>query len=110
MFRTKDRFKPVCNLFNLFKKYTKLIKQNLKLITSINNMWLFLNFTQCSLNFEPSFVRIHQVLKDIWLFEHKFQARNFDQLPTFGGIKLLNKLFIKLLNSFRFLTEIETGK
>ena len=32
-----------------------------------------------NLNFEPSFVGIYQVLKDIWLFEHEFQDRHFGQ-------------------------------
>ena len=62
------------------KKYTKLIKCNLKLITLINNMQLFLDSTQSNLNFEPSFVAILQVLREIWLFGHEFQARNFDQI------------------------------
>ena len=29
------------------------------------------------LNFEPFFIGIHKVLREIWLFEHKIQARNF---------------------------------
>ena len=62
------------------KMYAKLFKLNLKLITLITNMLLFLNSIQSDLNFEPSFVGIHQVLKEIWLFEHEFQARNFGQL------------------------------
>ena len=36
------------------KKYTKLIKRNLKLITLVNNMQLFLNVTPSNLNFEPA--------------------------------------------------------
>ena len=47
---------------------------------SINNMLLFLDSTQSNLNSKLSFVGIHQVLREIWLFEHKFQARNFWQL------------------------------
>ena len=43
-------------------------------------MSLFLNFAQSYLNFEPSFVGIHQVLREIWRFELEFQARNFGQL------------------------------
>ena len=62
------------------KLYTKLIKHNLKLITSINKMQLVLDSTQSDLNFEPSFSGIHQVLRERWLFEHTFQARNFGQL------------------------------
>ena len=76
------------------KKYTKSIKRNLKLITLIINMWLFLHFTQSNVNFEPSFVEIHQVLREPWHFEHEFQARNFGQLWIFVGIKFANKLFI----------------
>ena len=47
------------------EKYTKLIKCSLKLITSINNMLLSLDSTQSTLNFEPSFVGIHQVLRNM---------------------------------------------
>ena len=47
---------------------------------SIINILLSLNAMQSDLNFEPSFVGIHQVLKEIWLFEHEFQAINFGQL------------------------------
>ena len=63
------------------KKYTKLIKRNLKLKTSVN-MQLFLDCTQSDLNFEPSFVEIHQVLREIWLFKKNvnFKPKNFDQL------------------------------
>ena len=56
----------------LIKKYTKLIKLNLKLICLTNNMQLVLDSTQSNLNFESSFVRIHQVLVEIWLFKHEF--------------------------------------
>ena len=47
---------------------------------SINNRLLFLDCTQFHLNFEPSVVVIYQVLREIWLFEHEFQARKFGQL------------------------------
>ena len=57
------------------KKYTKLIKRNLKSITSINNMKLFLTSKDSNFNFEPSFIGIHQVLRVIWPFEHEFQSR-----------------------------------
>ena len=50
------------------------------MMTSINNMRLLLDFTQPNLNFEPLFAAIHEVLREIWLFEHKFHARNFGQL------------------------------
>ena len=33
-----------------------------------------------SLIFEPSFVGVHQVLGEIWPFEHEFQSRNFDPI------------------------------
>ena len=59
------------------KKYTKLIKCNLKLIMLINTVLLILDSTQFSLNFEPSFVGIYQVLTEIWLFQHEFYTRNF---------------------------------
>ena len=78
----------------LKKKYAKLIRHNLKLITWINNISLFSNFTQSNLNFGASFVGIHQVLREIWLFQHEFQAISSGQLWIFGGIKFGNKLFI----------------
>ena len=63
------------------KMSTKLIKLNLKLtIRSINNMLLFIDSTKSNLNFEPLFAAIHEVLREILLFEHEFQARNFGQL------------------------------
>ena len=52
--------------------YTKLIRRNFKLITSINNMLLILHSSQSNLNFEPSLVGIHQVLRGIWHFEYEF--------------------------------------
>ena len=58
----------------LKNKHTKLSKSNLKLIMLINNILLFLDFTQRNLNFESSFVGIHQILREIWLFEHEFQS------------------------------------
>ena len=61
-------------------------------------MQLFLAFTQFILNFESSFAGIREVLRVIWLFEHKFQARKFGQLWIFGSIKFVNNLFIKLIN------------
>ena len=39
-----------------------------------------MNSAESNLNFEPSFVGIHEVSREIWLSEHEFQARNFDQL------------------------------
>ena len=80
----------------LYKKYTKLIKHNLESIALIK----ILNyFKQPNLNFEHSFVRIHKVLREMWLFEHEFQSRNFGKLRILGGIRFVNKLFIKLVNS-----------
>ena len=65
---------------NKVYKVYKVYKCNLKFITLINNMQLYLDFTKSNLNFEPSFLGIHQVLREIWLFEHKLQGRNFGQL------------------------------
>ena len=72
--------RPTALYTGCLKKYTKLIKRKLKLITSINNMQLLINSAQFNLNFEPWFAGIHQVLREIWLSEHEFQARNFGQL------------------------------
>ena len=58
----------------------------------------FLDSTQSDLDFMSSFVGIHQVLREVWLFEHEFQARNLGQLSILGGIKFVNKLFIKSLD------------
>ena len=35
---------------------------------------------QSNLSFEPFFIGIHQVLREIWFFKHEIQARNFGQL------------------------------
>ena len=51
---------------------------------SINNMSLFLDFTRSHLNFETSFVGIHQILREIWLFEHGFQTRNLANFELLG--------------------------
>ena len=98
------------------KIYTKLIKHNLTLITSIDNTYLFLDFIQSNLNFEPSFVGIHQVLREIWLFEHKFQALHLFKIEILanfeflGGMKFVNKLFIKILNFIRISNYTRNGK
>ena len=63
------------HILGVLKKYTKLIESNLNLVMSINNMLLLLDFSQSNLNFEPSFVEVHQVLREMWLLEHEFQAR-----------------------------------
>ena len=47
------------------KKYTKLIKYNLKMIMLIKNMLLFLTSKHFKFIFEPSFVGIHLVLREI---------------------------------------------
>ena len=60
--------------------YAKFIKRNLNLITSINDMQLFLDSTRSNINFEFSVAGIHEVWREISLFEHKSQARNFGQL------------------------------
>ena len=74
------------------------MKRNLKLIFSANNALLFLYSTQSNLNFQASFVGIRHVLREMLVFEHEFQARNFGQLSIFGGIKFVMKLSLKLLN------------
>ena len=35
-------------------------------------MELFLDSTQSNLDFDSSFVGVHQVLREIWLFEREF--------------------------------------
>ena len=57
-------------------------------------MKLFLDFTQSNLNFERSFVTIHQVLRKIWLFENEFQARNFGQ--RFWGYQICQQTVHKI--------------
>ena len=47
---------------------------------------------------------------EIWLFEHDFQTRNFGQLQIFGGIKFVNKLFMKVLNFIRISNYNRNGK
>ena len=49
----------------------------MKLIMSINNMQLFLDYTQSILNFEPSIAGIHEVLREIKLCEHKISSYKF---------------------------------
>ena len=73
------------------KKYAKFIKHKLKLVIPINNTYLLLDFAQSSSNFEPSFVETHQVLREIRLFEHEFQAINFSHLRIFEGMKFVKK-------------------
>ena len=54
-------------------------------------MYLFLDFTQSNLNFEPSFVGIDQVLREIWLSEHEFHTTNFGQLSNFETSGIVSK-------------------
>ena len=81
--------------------YTKLINLNWKLTTLISNMKLFSDSAQSKLNFESSFVGIHEVMRETWLFEYKFQDRNFGQLLIFWGIKFVNNRFIISINFCR---------
>ena len=39
------------------------------------------------------------MLREIWLFEHELQARNFGQPRIFGGIKLIN-ITVNRINKF----------
>ena len=55
---------------------------------------------------EPSFVGIHQVLREIWPFEHEFQFRNFGQF-NFWGYQICQQTFHKI--SFAFPTKLEMG-
>ena len=57
----------------LYKKYTKLIKHNLKLIALMNNIELSSDSKQRNLHFEHLFVGIHQVLRKIWLLNMNFK-------------------------------------
>ena len=68
---------------------------------SISDVKLFFNSTLSNLKFEPLFVGIHQILIEIWLFEHEFQDTNFDEFLIFGGIKFFNKLLTKILHFIR---------
>ena len=61
-------------------------------------MKLFSNCTHSNLDFQLSFNSICQELIEIWLFEHEFQHRNFDQLRILGESKFSNKLLIKYLH------------
>ena len=54
--------------------------------------------TQSSLNFEPLFVRICQILIEIWPFEPGFENKNFGQFRILGSVKFANKLLIKYLH------------
>ena len=76
-----------------------LIKHNLELIALITNIKLFLDSEQFNLNFEYSFGGIYKVLREIWLFEDELKTRIFGKLQIFGGIRFVNKLNIKVVNS-----------
>ena len=105
--------------FSLFRKSKFfLLELNSKIFTpGVNFLNLTINIrvsqkkcTQCgsiicnyfqilhSLTIESSFVGIHQILRETWLSEHKFQDRNFVRLLNFWGI---NNLFITLQNIIR---------
>ena len=60
------------------------------------------------LNSEPLFAGIPKILIEIWLFEHEFRTRDFDQLQSFGSIKFSNMLFKNFHISFAFLTKTRT--
>ena len=62
--------------------YIKSIKRNLKLITSINNISLFLDSTQSNFNSEASFAAIREVLREIRLFEHYFELEILAKLKS----------------------------
>ena len=49
-------------------------------------------------------------MKEIWLFEHKFQDRNVWTTLNLGVIKFVKKLFIKLINFVRIPISNRTGK
>ena len=53
----------------------------------------FLDSRQSELNFDQSFVGIHQVLREISLSEHEFQIKNFGQLCDLGGIKFVISVY-----------------
>ena len=59
-----------CKVPGVSKKYTKFIKRNVKLITSINDILIIFDCKESNLTFEPSFVEIHQLLRNKWIFEH----------------------------------------
>ena len=49
-------------------------------------MQLVLGSAQSNLNFELSLVGIHQVLREIWLFEHQFSHWKFWTTSNFCGV------------------------
>ena len=59
--------------------------------------WTFNDFHSNCKHFEPSFVRISQVLIEIRLFEDELQNKDFCQLRIFGGTNLCNKLPIQVI-------------
>ena len=78
-----------------------------KLWTSIDNTYLFSNFTPLNLNFESSFVGICQIFMEIWLFVHEFQNRNFGQFRIFRGIKFSN-FYISFVFRKKLFKNLET--
>ena len=78
----------------------KSIKHYLELMALIKNIKLFLDSKQSNLNFQYSFVGISQVLRGRdSILNMNFKLENFGQLQILGGIRFVNKLFIKLVNS-----------
>ena len=69
----------------------------------IKNIKVFLDSKQSNLNFQYSFVRIRQVLRgrdSILNMNFKLEIlANFKFFFWGGGIRFVNKLFIKLVNS-----------
>ena len=78
------------------KIFNECVSQNCKSQPIVYNYFLILyDPTQF---FELSFVGIYQRLIEIWLFTNEFQNRNFGKPQSSGGIKSVNKLFIKFLH------------
>ena len=65
-------------------------------IDNVNQKYLTILKFYTNLKFELSFARTHPVLREIWLFEHEFQARNFGQFRIFRGIKICQQTVHKI--------------
>ena len=61
-----------------------------------------------NLTFEPSFVGIYQVLREIWPFEHEFQSRNFDQFESIWEYQTCQPTVHKFANFICISTKIKT--
>ena len=77
------------------KIFSECVSQNCGNQPTVHNYFFFISYDQI---FEISFLGIRQRLIEIWLFTNEFQNRNFGQLRSLGGIKSVNKLFIKFLH------------